>query len=834
MQKTSPIAVTRARGTSLALAVCLLAGVGLAGAAQADGATTAPSGFSVSRTSGADRYETAAAVSRQAFAGPGDAGAVVIVNGTRSVDGLTASYLAGVQKAPILYVSSDSVPSATATELRRLTTRSIYVVGGGAVVSESLAESWRKDGYTVTRVAGEDRYATAAAVAVAGGTSAGELAAAPVSAAGTRWAGVFVASGETGLADALAVSPIAYAKHWPIVLTKPNSVPSSTTGVVASSSSIVVVGGTSVVSDSVVRLLGAQRISGADRQGTAVAVAEHGIAKGVYGRTDVGLVAAGDAHLSDALVASSTAGKGLFPLLYTDARGGSSPATTAYLKAHAMHLTGKIHIFGGESAVSGTAGRDAVTTVVTAAPPAPPAPPSTPGGGGGSSSDTTAPVFVSASHADHSRARAEASFSATYGEALSAQSTATAKESGTLQHAPVSGTTTVVGQTIIFTPASPLVDGIDYVITFSAKDVAGNAAPAKSVAVTADATPPTIQSAEVRSSTQVVLTLNEGVSVKGGGPLMAGTFHYASEGDHHVEHPLSASVSGDTVTLTFAPAVVPLGDDLNDQIRYYDPGSDASAQDGDLVDAAGLPVGTHFDLALVDRAAPTISSARAVSATAIDVVMSEDVYSFPGNGLPLADRFTYDADGAEGAAPVTASVLGGADYRHFRLTFSSPVVALDDNPLDVVAHVDPTPSSRTLGDTMDSGNNDPVAGPVPVTDGAAPTIMSATVVDPEVIEVVLSESTMAFDGLVIDNEQFWYDVDGLGGQPAMGAASVVRALNDSTRLRVSFHLPVDQSLNTQHLLDYVDADPQVDEGDVVDESKNQLSSPTSTSVTSLQ
>ncbi|MGQ7353227.1 cell wall-binding repeat-containing protein, partial [Quadrisphaera oryzae] len=69
------------------------------------------------RIQGDDRYGTAIAASKAAF---DKADNVILVNGYATVDGLTASYLAGVANAPILYVSDKGADDATKAEIKRL------------------------------------------------------------------------------------------------------------------------------------------------------------------------------------------------------------------------------------------------------------------------------------------------------------------------------------------------------------------------------------------------------------------------------------------------------------------------------------------------------------------------------------------------------------------------------------------------------------------------------------------------------------------------------------------------------------------------------------------
>jgi len=92
---------------------------------------------SVTRLSGSGRYETAAAVSAATF-GPG-VPIVLVAVGTNFPDALAGGPAAVALGGPILLVTADSVPSATATELSRLRPARIVVLGGRGVISDQVA-----------------------------------------------------------------------------------------------------------------------------------------------------------------------------------------------------------------------------------------------------------------------------------------------------------------------------------------------------------------------------------------------------------------------------------------------------------------------------------------------------------------------------------------------------------------------------------------------------------------------------------------------------------------------------------------------------------------------
>jgi len=305
------------------------------------------------RISGADRYATAVAASKLLYPTDDSATDVVVVNGWATVDGLTASYLAGLKSAPILYTDTNSVPDSTAAELDRLGATDVWIVGGTNRVSQAQQDAWSAAGKTVHRIAGADRYETAAMVATADDQGAPEQ--------------VFIASG-TATADALAAGPVAWARNYPILLTEKDAVPGSTADALADlgTTDRVVLGSTGSVSDAVYTGVAAtQRIGGASRQETAALIAEDAISTENFDSQSVALVGGSDAMAADALAAAPVAGAGGVPLVFTGFDGSLGDGTSTYLSSKKANYvaSGDGWVFGGESSVS-QATADAATALV--------------------------------------------------------------------------------------------------------------------------------------------------------------------------------------------------------------------------------------------------------------------------------------------------------------------------------------------------------------------------------------------------------------------------------------------------------------------------------------
>jgi putative cell wall-binding protein len=164
---------------------------------------------SVVRWAGADRFATAATVSSSSF---GTGGVAYIATGGSFPDALSGGATAGKVGGPILLVTRDGIPAATAAELKRLKPSAIVVFGGSGVVSDGVAAQLKGFSSSVTRLAGQDRFGTSVAISKAthrGGSTA-----------------VFVATG-SNFPDGLAGGPVAALLPGPLLLVGPNRLPES-------------------------------------------------------------------------------------------------------------------------------------------------------------------------------------------------------------------------------------------------------------------------------------------------------------------------------------------------------------------------------------------------------------------------------------------------------------------------------------------------------------------------------------------------------------------------------------------------------------------------------
>ncbi len=196
----------------------------------------------VVRWSGADRYETSAAVSAASF--PAGVDTVYVASGQVFTDALSGAPVAGKSGAPVLLVSATSVPASIAAELTRLAPQRIVVLGGPNTISPAIATALEAYAPTVVRIAGADRFTTSTAITAANYSP--------------PTATLYIASGRV-YTDALSGAPVAGTMESPILLVDTAALPAATATEIKrlKPTRIVVLGGPNTVSLDVQGALGA-------------------------------------------------------------------------------------------------------------------------------------------------------------------------------------------------------------------------------------------------------------------------------------------------------------------------------------------------------------------------------------------------------------------------------------------------------------------------------------------------------------------------------------------------------------------------------------------------
>lgn len=123
-------------------------------------ASTVPKA-SIERIGGIDRYETSRLLAAEFFP---TATSVYVVTGLTYADAVVAAALGGAKRAPVILVDGLSTTADTATlaALESSGAKSIVVAGSAASVSKGIESSLTSAGYSVKRLGGINRYATAA------------------------------------------------------------------------------------------------------------------------------------------------------------------------------------------------------------------------------------------------------------------------------------------------------------------------------------------------------------------------------------------------------------------------------------------------------------------------------------------------------------------------------------------------------------------------------------------------------------------------------------------------------------------------------------------------
>jgi putative cell wall-binding protein len=219
---------------------------------------------------GQTNVDAALAMSGLAFE---SAPAVLLGRDDLFADALAAAGAQRRLQAPMLLMGGVFLPAGVRAELERLGARTVYVLGGPGAVSDGLVTSLRTAGFQVQRLAGANRFATAALVAERFYPDArGAILARGTAEASEDDFQLYV--------DALGAGAAAAATGQPLLLTEADRLPAETRTSLESSAieALVIVGGQDVVDDAVaaeIRELGiaVTRVAGRTRYATAARLA---------------------------------------------------------------------------------------------------------------------------------------------------------------------------------------------------------------------------------------------------------------------------------------------------------------------------------------------------------------------------------------------------------------------------------------------------------------------------------------------------------------------------------------------------------------------------------
>ncbi|MGE6203760.1 cell wall-binding repeat-containing protein [Guptibacillus hwajinpoensis] len=285
----------------------------------------------VDRIAGANRYETAVKISQEGW--KQSAQGVVIARGDDFPDALAGAPLAYDLNSPILLTHSDGLDQIVKNEIERLDPEFAILLGGEKALSKDVEDELGKMKIPVERIAGADRYETAAMIAVSLPPSNKAV----------------IANGMK-FPDALAIASYAAENTYPILLAKQNELPEDTAEILKQYPESIAVGGTAVISESLFeKLPKAKRYGGKDRYETASIIAME------LNPSHKAFVSTG-LEFADALTGSVLAAKRDSSFLLVDPYNMQDAVIEAKEKLGIYHFT----ILGGPKAVSPSIERELI------------------------------------------------------------------------------------------------------------------------------------------------------------------------------------------------------------------------------------------------------------------------------------------------------------------------------------------------------------------------------------------------------------------------------------------------------------------------------------------
>ncbi|KUO71043.1 MAG: hypothetical protein APF81_15340 [Desulfosporosinus sp. BRH_c37] len=284
-------------------------------------------GDTFKRLAGQDRYETAIQIAKTGWQ---QSEYAMLAYGENYPDALAAVPLAKKQNAPILLTDKDSLNPITSTALRDLKVKTVYIIGGKVVISAAIENQLTSDGYSVKRIAGQDKYATAIKIA----EELGDI------------KEVAVTTGDD-YADALSIGAIAAQKQMPIILVPKDNLTSSIQNYLSTKNieKAYVIGDQFLISDNVVgKFKNPERILGKNKYDRNIAILDK--FKDGFQRDKLCL-ATGE-NFADALTGAGYAAKnnGAVALVKSDL----PVSNNNFIKGIPTSLA-NVTVFGGESVV---------------------------------------------------------------------------------------------------------------------------------------------------------------------------------------------------------------------------------------------------------------------------------------------------------------------------------------------------------------------------------------------------------------------------------------------------------------------------------------------------
>lgn len=300
------------------------------------------------RVQGADRFATALDAWLADADGPPPTKAIVLTTGLNFPDGLAGSYLAGLlsPRAAILLTNPDSLPTSVFDAIQANGVTRVVILGTQDAVGQGVEDQLAAlPGVLVTRVGGATRYDTMEQIDTMYGASV----------VGTDATGEPTAIVADGLnfPDELSAGPLAFARHFPIVLSDPSGLTTQAREVLVADhiGHVIIAGGTAAVSQAVsdqIQAMGItiDREAGSDRSVTSADLAIDEINNYGFSKSHFGI--ATGTNFPDALAAGPYEGFSASALTLTV---GGNDAGSAFLPFRSDLTSSTAYDIFGESDV---------------------------------------------------------------------------------------------------------------------------------------------------------------------------------------------------------------------------------------------------------------------------------------------------------------------------------------------------------------------------------------------------------------------------------------------------------------------------------------------------
>ncbi|MBT2694448.1 cell wall-binding repeat-containing protein [Bacillus sp. ISL-55] len=277
-----------------------------------------------SRISGANRFETAVAISQEGWT---TADTVVLAKGYDFPDALAGTPLAHQLNAPMLLTRDNLLPDVTKDEITRLKAKNVILLGSTGAINAEVEQKLKSMGLNVERYGGKNRFETAIKIAeklpVKGDTA--------------------VLAYGYNFPDALSIAAYAAKNNFPIFLTRESELSPSTEQELKKYKHTIVVGSESVVNSTLFsKLNDPKRYGGKNRYETNAMIVNQ-LPLG----TEKAYIAFGY-EFADALTGAVLAAKNNSSLLLSNTDNIPEPTRTTITG----HDFGHFSLLGGTKAIN--------------------------------------------------------------------------------------------------------------------------------------------------------------------------------------------------------------------------------------------------------------------------------------------------------------------------------------------------------------------------------------------------------------------------------------------------------------------------------------------------